>query len=116
VRVLQKHPFQMSLRQFVPPAFAASLLIGVLLFPFSFPAFIIHPSFFIPLCYLIVNLLATIWISARHGWQYVPLLPLVFPILHLSYGLGFLIGLVKFWNRWADKTGRVPAWPGEING
>ena len=28
-------------------------------------------------------------------------------ILHVSYGLGFLIGLLKFWNRWGDKKGKV---------
>ena len=26
-----------------------------------------------------------------------------FAIIHLSYGLGFLVGLVKFWNRWTDR-------------
>ncbi len=31
-------------------------------------------------------------------------------IIHFSYGLGFLIGLVKFANRWNDKTGKVPPW------
>jgi hypothetical protein len=25
-----------------------------------------------------------------------------FPILHVSYGLGALYGLVKFWNRWGE--------------
>ena len=27
-------------------------------------------------------------------------LPIIFATLHLSYGLGFLAGLVRFWNRW----------------
>jgi len=31
------------------------------------------------------------------------LLPLVFTVLHLSYGLGFLVGLAKFANRWTEK-------------
>ncbi|MCK7500505.1 MAG: class I SAM-dependent methyltransferase [Comamonadaceae bacterium] len=38
-----------------------------------------------------------------------PYLPFIFAILHLSYGLGFLSGLVKFANRWGDKTGKTPS-------
>jgi glycosyltransferase involved in cell wall biosynthesis len=105
VRVLQKHPRQMSLRQFVPPAFVLALLcsIALALFP------IIRPfSMIIPLLYLIVNIVASLWVASKHGWNYFGWLPFVFAILHLSYGLGFLIGFVKFWNRWMDKIGKVP--------
>jgi len=42
------------------------------------------------------------------------ILPLVFAIPHVSYG--FLIGLVKFWNRWKDKIGKVPVWSNETTG
>jgi len=38
----------------------------------------------------------------------LPLLPLVFATLHVSYGLGFLVGLVRFAGRWVDKVGKVP--------
>ena len=31
------------------------------------------------------------------------LLPLVFFLLHFSYGLGTLIGLIFFWNKWSDS-------------
>jgi len=34
--------------------------------------------------------------------------PVAFAIIHISYGLGFLAGLFKFWNRWGDKVGKVP--------
>ena len=106
VRVLQKHPRQMLIRQFVPPAFVATLL-GLIV-----------PSLFSPYgrgllalvvgAYFIANLTASIFVSARHGWRHLPLLPLVFAILHFSYGIGFLIGLVKFANRWGDRQGKVP--------
>jgi succinoglycan biosynthesis protein ExoA len=112
VRVLQKHPRQMSLRQFVPPAFVLSLIVSLLL-ALSFIPFL---SFVIPLCYLVANLLASIWTAPKRGWRYLLYLPLVFAILHLSYGLGFLMGLVKFWNRWGDKVGKTPAWSGESIG
>ncbi|GAH12409.1 unnamed protein product, partial [marine sediment metagenome] len=63
--------------------------------------------------YLLVNLVASLWTSAHRGWRHLPLLPLVYAILHISYGLGFLVGLVKFANRWGDKVGKVPTWSNE---
>jgi hypothetical protein len=109
VRVLQKHPRQMSLRQFVPPAFVLGLLASafMVVIPFLRPL-----SPILPLFYLAANLTASLITSARKGWKHLPLLPIVFAILHLSYGLGFLAGLVRFWNRWGDKTGRTPALSG----
>ncbi|MCE9644900.1 MAG: glycosyltransferase family 2 protein [Chloroflexi bacterium] len=110
VRVLQKHPRQMSLRQFVPPVFVFALLGSGLAALFSQlrPLAWIVPSF-----YLVVNILVSIWTASKRGWQHVFYLPMIFMILHLSYGSGFLVGLVKFWNRWNDKIGKVPAWSNE---
>jgi len=107
VRVFQKHPRQMRQRQFVPPAFVFSLLTSLLL------------ALFIPLgrwvfvlitgVYLLANLTASGWEASRRGWRYLPVLPVVFSILHLSYGLGFLVGLVRFAHRWGDKLGKTPS-------
>lgn len=107
VRVLQKHPRQMSLRQFVPPVFVFSLLVSAFLV--LFPAFCIL-SIFAPLFYILANILASIYTAYKRGWKYLLLLPIIFAILHLSYGLGFLVGLIKFSNRWRDKIGKVPEW------
>jgi hypothetical protein len=105
VRVLQKHPRQMSPRQFVPPLFVVRLLGSAILA--LAPVF--RPiSIAIPALYILTNLLAAMYTAAKRGWQYLPLLPFTFAILHLSYGLGFLAGLVKFWNRWGDKQGKTP--------
>ena len=126
VRVLQKHPRHMCMRQFVPPVFVASLFASALLLFFSFPSFILHPSFFILILYLLANLTASIWtvfnnVRAAHfsllsALYFLLLLPLVSSILHISYGMGFLVGLVKFWNRWGDKVGKVPVWSNETAG
>lgn len=106
VRVLQKHPKQMSLRQFVPPIFVFSLLGGLfltLVLPWGW-----LPLAFVGGCYLLANLAASIYTANKKGWEHLFRLPLVFAILHLSYGSGFLVGLMKFWNRWGDKIGKVP--------
>jgi len=113
VRVLQKHPLQMSLRQFVPPTFVLVLFISILLA--FFPPFRSLSSV-ISALYLLANLSASLYTASKQGWTYLPLLPLVFAILHLSYGLGFLAGLFHFWNRWCDKTGKTPVWSNENNG
>jgi hypothetical protein len=34
------------------------------------------------------------------------LLPVVYAILHMGYGSGFLVGLVAFAQRWGDKIGQ----------
>jgi glycosyltransferase involved in cell wall biosynthesis len=106
VRVLQKHPRQMSLRQFAPPAFVLALL-GSAFLALS-PVF--RPlSLVIPLLYFGANLSASLWTASKRGWGSMPLLPLVFALLHLAYGAGFLVGLVRFAGRWGDKQGKTPA-------
>lgn len=106
VRVLQKHPWQMRIRQFIPPLFVASLSISSLLAFFSPVGRLLVAL--IGGMYFCMNLLSSIWTASQRGWRYLPLLPVVFAILHLSYGIGFLNGLVKFALRWGDKTGQVP--------
>jgi len=106
VRILQKHPRQMSLRQFIPPAFVASLLLSWI-FALFIPVFWIIFASIVGI-YLLANLLASFLTAFQKGWQHLFLLLVVFAILHLSYGLGFLAGLVKFVNRWGDKIGKVP--------
>lgn len=108
VRVLQKHPKQMSLRQFVPPTFVFSLIFSLIL------SFVTSWGWvalaLVAGSYFLVNLAASIHTASKKGWEHIFRLPLVFAILHLSYGSGFLVGLVKFWNRWGDKLGKVPSW------
>jgi succinoglycan biosynthesis protein ExoA len=94
VRVLQKHPRQMSIRQFVPPIFVLALFSCGLLAIFS-PMGRLLLGLMVVL-YFCVDIFATLAETNRNNWRYIFILPLVFPILHLSYGLGFLLGLVHF--------------------
>ncbi len=111
VRVLQKHPRQMSPRQFVPPLFVASLLASVI------TALFLQQSsarqykwLFVALlccCYLVANLIASAWLARKLvrkvGLPHSLLLPPVLASLHFSYGLGFLIGLIRFAPRWLES-------------
>jgi succinoglycan biosynthesis protein ExoA len=89
VRVIQKRRGVASPRHAVPPIFVASILMGLgaaaatrrpkLLFPFAVP-------------YLSASLAASLH-AGRSDHAAIPLLPVVFATLHVSYGTGFLAGL-----------------------
>jgi glycosyltransferase involved in cell wall biosynthesis len=102
VRVLQKHPRQMSARQFAPAALIAALLVGGVL------ALIVPDLWPVPLLiggsYVVANLLASVGVALNQGARLLPALPGAFAALHFGYGLGFLFGLFRFWNRWGDRS------------
>jgi succinoglycan biosynthesis protein ExoA len=104
VRVMQKHPRQMRPRQFVPPLFVAALLSSLLTAPFS--ALGKWSFFLVAGSYLIANLGASVLTAGKRNWRLLPVLPIIFAILHVAYGLGFLLGLVKFRNRWGERARR----------
>lgn len=106
VRVLQKHPRQMSLRQFVPLTFVLSLILSQALTMIVAWGWICLVA--ILGLYLLTNLAASAAIAKKQNWRFLRLLPLTFAIVHFSYGTGFLTGLFKFWNRWGDKKGQLP--------
>ena len=119
VRVLQKHPRQMSIRQFVPPLFVIAIVfsIGLGVFYLNYPKpVILAAALLVPVSYLIASIIFSLNIAKKHGWQYFSYLPIVFATLHVSYGLGFLMGLIRFWNRWGDNIGKVPLLAKNTNG
>ena len=98
VRVLQKHPRQMSPRQFVPPALVAGLVGGLALTPFS-PA-VRRLWAGLAGVYALANLAASVALARREGVRHLRYLPMVFGALHIGFGAGFLVGLVRFRDRW----------------
>jgi len=101
IRVLQKHPHQMQWRQFVPFVFVLSLISLLSLTPFFKLA---QWAFYVEaILYGIANLAASVLTARRSGLRTLPLLPIAFMALHLSYGFGFMVGLVKFRDRWRTE-------------
>lgn len=99
VRVLQLHPRQMSARQFVPFLFVTTLLLLGLA---SFFSEIARWGLLgVITCYAVLNIIAAVY-AGRAKASRIPVIALSFLILHLSYGLGSLLGLVAFRNRWRD--------------
>jgi succinoglycan biosynthesis protein ExoA len=101
VRVMQKHPRQMKVRQFVPAIFVTALLallVGALIFTGTG-----LPFFLLAGTYLITNICASLITAGWANARMVLLLPVVFFVLHFAYGSGFLVGLMRFWNRWRNN-------------
>lgn len=111
VRVMQKHPRQMRLRQFVPALFLMVLMISLILLPLA-----VAGNYLFGLVvgsYVVANLSASILVCKRNNWRVLPLLPITFGALHLAYGCGFLVGLARFWNYWGkgasqSRRSKVP--------
>ena len=91
-RTLRKHPTSLRWRQVVSPlfvgVFSGSLIGGLFWLP-SVWLFIVTVG-----CYLLANLVASTIAASRGGWRYLPILPLVFVIIHLAWGLGFWVGVL----------------------
>jgi glycosyltransferase involved in cell wall biosynthesis len=98
VRVLQKHPWQMKARQFAPPLFAGTVIAAALSAPFSAAGAWVFAG--VIGAYVVANLAFSIKESGRLDARLRPVLPIAFATLHIAYGLGFLAGLFRFWNRW----------------
>jgi hypothetical protein len=117
VRVCQKHPRQMSWRHFVPPAFVMALLLTP-------PLLWLTPGLgwlgMAAVGSYLVLLLAASAQAARKGGagRYTRWLPFVFATIHVAWGLGFLVGLVRFRRRWWEPEPAPPrlAGAGEANG
>lgn len=98
VRVMQKHPRQMQLRQFLPPLFVVALISLLILLPI-FPA-ARYLTAFVSSLYAIAAITASIFAARSGKWRLLPLLPVTFATLHFAYGVGFVFGLMRFWRRW----------------
>lgn len=106
VRVFQLHPRQMSIRQFVPFVFVSSILVLGLLSVFLIPALLLLTA--VLGLYFAANIFASAKLAGGR-MRLIPQLMWSFCILHVSYGLGSMMGLGAFWNRWndSDKTKAV---------
>lgn len=107
VRVLQKHPRQMSARQFVPPAFVAALIGGAVVGIFS--TSVARLWLLLLVAYAVAVDLAAGSVARQHGWRHWPRLVGAFVTMHCSWGAGFLLGLVRFRNRWGGPEPPPPA-------
>lgn len=110
VRVMQKHGRTPALRHYVPAAFVLGLGLptviavlaglGALALGDASLARVAGVAALVAgvglIAYLVVLLIASVTTAAASGWSLLPVLPATFACYHVSYGVGFLQGLVDF--------------------
>ncbi|KEZ85453.1 succinoglycan biosynthesis protein exoa [Clostridium sulfidigenes] len=94
VRVMQKHGKTASIRHLIPMMFVLGNVLGILLSILFKPIFYIWMS--VLGIYIISDLFESFKITKqkRKLFKYISI---IFPILHISYGIGFLEGLIHFY-------------------
>lgn len=103
-RVLQKHPRQMSIRHYVPPGFDAAVLGGLASGPWLGS---VGPLASLAAVAAYSATMAAIALrEARPGGRARYWLALV--LIHHSWALGFLTGMVRFAPRWLQTEPPVP--------
>jgi len=114
VRVLQKHPKQMRARQFVPPLFVATLLTS------GAAALVLRPGLWMflacAMAYAAANLTASTLTVRSGDWRTLPALSAAFAAMHVGYGMGFLVGLFRFWKHWGPIAPSLSGTAGPIEG
>lgn len=95
VRVIQKHKRPASIRHLIPLLFVAFLALGGVVSVFSK---LLRIGYFATiLLYLLLDGIFSFKISSKKGFKLFPYLFVTFPILHISYGIGFILGLFNFY-------------------
>lgn len=105
VRVIQKRGAVPSWRHIVPTIFVLALFVMV------FVSLVTHLAIWglmVVVPYFLANILASFWTACR-DWRALPILPVVFAILHFAYGLGFLWGLWKWRGKWKERANDKPS-------
>jgi cellulose synthase/poly-beta-1,6-N-acetylglucosamine synthase-like glycosyltransferase len=93
VKTLVAHPDSLRWRQLVPPLLVVALLTSVGMLSAGWRLAVV-----MPVLYLFACLAAAVRTASGRGWKYLPLLPIAFATIHISWGTGFLVGLVR-WGR-----------------
>lgn len=106
IRVLQKHPRQMSWRHFVPPAFVLALVLATV------AAATVRGGGWLLAgvlgAYAAALAAAAAFVAQRAGWRHFARVLAAFAVMHLSWGAGFLVGAVRFARRWAAAEAPPP--------
>ena len=101
VRLVQRHRWHLRPRQLVSPILIGVLLMSLLGAEFSATGMGLFCG--VAGLLFVANCGISLLTARRAGLRQFPRLFVTFAAMHLSYGSGFLAGLVRFANRWRDK-------------
>jgi glycosyltransferase involved in cell wall biosynthesis len=91
VKTLRRHPGSLRSRQLIPALFVAALAFSVGIAPFCWPAAVV-----IPAAHALVNLVASVRATKGTDAKLLPFLLLAFTTIHVSWGVGFWAGMLRF--------------------
>ena len=100
IRVLQKHPRQMRIYHFAPVGLVLVLFVSFDASIFSDKYFVVFAS--IVFIYALASLASVARLSGLSGIRQRLFAVTAAPMMHLSYGSGFLIGAIYFAFRWRE--------------
>jgi succinoglycan biosynthesis protein ExoA len=99
--VVRKHGWRATWRNFVPGTCLLTGILSVLcIAAASLGGFarlrteFLDASFALAGIYLTASFVSAFLIAKREGWRYLPCMPVVFAVYHLSYALGFILALL----------------------
>jgi cellulose synthase/poly-beta-1,6-N-acetylglucosamine synthase-like glycosyltransferase len=92
VNVLKKHLSAFKFSHIIPPLFVICLIVLFMLMVISK----ISPVYFLIFIigYFVMNVIGTIYKSSKENTLYLFVLPLIIFLMHFSWGLGFIAGLI----------------------
>lgn len=98
VRVIQKTKALISLRHLVPALFVLTIISSswVSYYNINLPLKLLLGTYFS------VNIIFSLYESIRKDFKPLILLPFVYFFMHISYGVGFIVGLFYFLNKWGN--------------
>ena len=101
-RVMQKRRGIASLRHLVPALFIIAIITVLIysLYGITIPAILLGASY---AALMIISIFIELLKSPKNILS-IFLLPITFFILHFSYGIGFLSGIIYFFNKWNDTN------------
>ena len=105
IKTLRVNPGGCSVRHLVPFGFLMGLLACAITGAFWWPGWAVGGATLA--LYGLADLAASIHAAAKHGWAYLVVLPWLFFVAHMVYGLGTLIGIFRFGFGFGTKHGRV---------
>jgi succinoglycan biosynthesis protein ExoA len=102
IAVLRKHRVPGAWRHLAPASFLllnlmamASTMVGVVL-GYSVLSWLTSTTLALDLVYVLASFVAAFVVAKKNGWALFPVLPIVFGTYHISYGVGFLLGMFYF--------------------
>ena len=105
-QLIRKHRRALRIRHLATAGFGLALIISALAALLNFapwpvpsrtggPDRLSLPFLAVISSYLVISVISSLLIACWWGWRYLPILPVVFACLHLSWGSGFLWSLMK---------------------